>query len=94
MRCENDYDQDGDGYESIDYGGDDCDDLDATINPGMDTWYDGIDSDCSGVNDYDQMGMDTPLKVLKEMTVMTLTPAFIQVQQMLGMMALTPTVTD
>jgi len=32
----------------------DCDETDDTINPGIDeTWYDGIDSDCSGGSDYD-----------------------------------------
>jgi hypothetical protein len=34
--------------------GNDCDDTDGTINPGVtDTWYDGIDTDCDGVDDYD-----------------------------------------
>ena len=33
----------------------DCNDTDATINPlAVDDWYDGIDSDCAGNNDYDQ----------------------------------------
>ncbi len=32
----------------------DCDDTDATINPGVEeTWYDGVDSDCDGWSDYD-----------------------------------------
>jgi hypothetical protein len=32
----------------------DCDETDDTIHPGIDeTWYDGIDSDCSGGSDYD-----------------------------------------
>jgi hypothetical protein len=47
-------DADGDGFSSCD---DECDDADPNINPGMtDTWYDGIDSDCDGADDYDQDG--------------------------------------
>ena len=38
-----------------------------------DGWYDGVDSDCSGENDYDKMAMGTPPKVLAEMIVMTMT---------------------
>ncbi|MAA78790.1 MAG: hypothetical protein CL916_05980 [Deltaproteobacteria bacterium] len=35
----------------------DCNDMDETINPlAIDVWYDGIDSDCAGDNDYDQDG--------------------------------------
>ena len=37
--------------------GGDCDDEDATVYPGAtDTWYDGVDSDCLGDNDYDADG--------------------------------------
>ena len=43
-------DADADGYSTCD----DCDDADAAVNPGAtETWYDGIDSDCDGWNDYD-----------------------------------------
>ena len=50
-------DADGDGYDSVDAGGDDCDDDDAEINPGAeDLWYDGKDSNCDGADDYDQDG--------------------------------------
>ena len=64
-----DYDQDADGYVPDDYQGlytenlidqellpgGDCNDGDATFNPGqIDSWYDGIDSDCGGENDYDR----------------------------------------
>jgi hypothetical protein len=58
-----DYDQDGDGYVSAAFiedkksGGGDCQDVDATIHPGAaDVWYDGVDQDCDGHNDYDQDG--------------------------------------
>ena len=64
-----DYDQDSDGYVPNDYEGlstanlidqtllpgGDCNDNDANFNPGeQDSWYDGIDSDCGGENDYDR----------------------------------------
>ncbi len=36
---------------------DDCDDTDGSVYPGAgDSWYDGIDSNCDGANDYDQDG--------------------------------------
>ncbi len=57
------YDQDGDGYESEvynddpDLGGGDCQDANADMHPGADdSWYDGIDSDCDGSDDFDQDG--------------------------------------
>lgn len=47
-------DLDGDGYKPSDG---DCDEDDADVNPGAtDTWYDGVDSDCDGANDYDRDG--------------------------------------
>ena len=50
-------DVDGDGYETTEAGGNDCDDDDNTIYPGaIDEWYDGIDSDCARNDDYDQDG--------------------------------------
>lgn len=64
-----DYDQDSDGYVPDDYvglsttnlvdqtllPGGDCNDGNATFNPGeIDSWYDGIDNDCGGENDYDR----------------------------------------
>ena len=50
-------DADGDGYGDKQTGGDDCDDGNADINPGMEeTWYDGVDADCAGDDDYDQDG--------------------------------------
>ena len=40
---------------------DDCDDADATVFPGAtDTWYDGVDQDCAGDNDYDFDGDGQP----------------------------------
>jgi hypothetical protein len=45
------FDHDGDGYTGEEG---DCDDLDPTVNPGAaDTWYDGVDQDCDGADDYD-----------------------------------------
>ncbi len=50
-------DGDGDGYDSAEAGGTDCDDANPDINPGADElWYDGVDYDCDGANDYDQDG--------------------------------------
>jgi hypothetical protein len=44
-------DVDGDGHDSIECGGDDCDDADGTVYPGADDpCEDGIDQDCDGVD--------------------------------------------
>jgi len=52
-----DYDADGDTYDSESYGGDDCDDLDSSVNPGAtEVWYDGDDADCAGDDDFDADG--------------------------------------
>ena len=66
-----DYDSDGDGYVADEYEGlptenasetgrlpvGDCDDEVATVNPGAtDDWYDGVDSDCRGQDDFDADG--------------------------------------
>lgn len=44
-----DPDIDDDGYNGVAYGGDDCSDLDAAINPGAAEVSDGIDNNCDGV---------------------------------------------
>lgn len=57
----NDFDADRDGHESDSWPnragdvGDDCDDANGSAYPGaFESWYDGVDSDCSGGSDYDQ----------------------------------------
>jgi hypothetical protein len=46
-------DIDGDGYDDIAYGGDDCDDSDAAVHPGADEHCDDTDEDCDGEVDED-----------------------------------------
>lgn len=47
-------DADGDGYKPSDG---DCDESDPDVNPGAsEVWYDGLDGDCAGGDDYDQDG--------------------------------------
>ena len=59
----NDFDQDGDGFASAIVPnrdgvlGEDCDDFDGAVNPGVDeVWYDGVDQNCDGGDDFDQDG--------------------------------------
>ncbi len=58
----NDYNCDGSvAYADADLDGvpacEDCDDTDDTISPGAtDAWYDGVDSDCGGEDDFDADG--------------------------------------
>lgn len=48
-------DSDQDGYERLEAGGDDCDDSNAAIHPDAEeVFYDGVDQNCDGVNDFDQ----------------------------------------
>lgn len=49
--CAGIYDDDMDGFTTLS----DCDDGDAAINPeATEIWYDGVDQNCDGLNDYDQ----------------------------------------
>ncbi|MCB9779915.1 MAG: hypothetical protein H6742_15230 [Alphaproteobacteria bacterium] len=44
-------DRDGDGFLEASTGGDDCDDTDASVHPGVTELCNGIDDDCDGVAD-------------------------------------------
>lgn len=64
------YDRDGDGHRispddpavrgahpGVSHEGPDCDDADATVHPtAVELWYDGVDSNCRGDDDFDQDG--------------------------------------
>jgi len=50
-------DADGDGYDVSS----DCDDSDASVNPGAaEIWYDGVDQNCDGQSDFDRDGDGYP----------------------------------
>ena len=52
-----DFDQDGDGAISDQYGGTDCNDTDATAYVGnIEIWYNGVDNNCDGLSDFDADG--------------------------------------
>ena len=60
---DDDYDADGDGVGGGPGGGGgggaapDCDDADPSVRPGaLELWYDGVDSDCGGEDDFDADG--------------------------------------
>jgi hypothetical protein len=46
-----DFDQDGDGSDHLNYGGGDCDDLNAEVGPEAIEYCDGIDNNCDEVTD-------------------------------------------
>ncbi len=46
-------DADGDGYNDVACGGDDCDDADIDVYPGADEYCNGLDDDCDGTVDED-----------------------------------------
>lgn len=56
----NDYDYDGDGYESLAYGrGSDCDDADPAVNRDGTERFNGKDDDCNGSSDDDAKAEDS-----------------------------------
>ncbi|MCB9674797.1 MAG: putative metal-binding motif-containing protein [Alphaproteobacteria bacterium] len=63
---DNDYDADGDGRVALGYEAEaagtalltgDCDDADSAVHPDAEeVWYDGLDANCDGANDFDRDG--------------------------------------
>ena len=65
-------DSDGDGDPDVS----DCDDADATIYTGApEVWYDGVDQDCLGGDDYDQDGDGDPAEAYGGLDCDDLDPA-------------------
>ncbi len=57
--CRGECDADADGFDSVLYGGDDCDDTLPDVHPGGDeVCNEGIDDDCDGLIDYDDPSND------------------------------------
>jgi hypothetical protein len=64
----NDFDADRDGAVAAGFGAfadglavGDCDDADAAVRPGApEVWYDGVDADCDGADDFDRDGDGAP----------------------------------
>ena len=52
------FDADGDGHDAERFGGDDCDDDDASVSPSADEVCNGVDDDCDG--DIDTTAIDAP----------------------------------
>ncbi len=53
QECAGIFDVDGDTFTNLS----DCDDNNASINPdAVEIWYDGVDQNCDGADDYDQDG--------------------------------------
>ena len=74
---------------------DDCDDENFDINPSVtEIWYDGVDQNCDGLNDYDQDGDGISLIEGEEVIVMMKTVLYLLWSMRFGMMVLTKIATN
>ena len=85
-----DFDAVKDGFDSIDHGGEDCDDANSEIHPEAEKiWYDNVDQNCDGWHDHDA-DMDGFKSIefsslrRTELTVTTPMPASTQMQKRSG----------